>query len=78
MPGYNYFGRFARNINSMRAAIAKLHCPKCFSTDIFNCIMGECLCKRCYNRFEFKNLLNQIEVRNKKIEDICEIRCSED
>lgn len=61
---------YTREVNSLKVQIAKLHCAKCFSTEIFADITDVYICKDCYSKTDFKNLLNKQQVRNKKIEKI--------
>ncbi len=54
-----------------RIIIGKLSCPNCFSSKINTIITSDdCECQICKSKFEFKELLNQTEVRDKKIERI--------
>ena len=61
---------FTREVNSLRVKMVKLSCPNCFSNEVFADLNDDCNCKNCYSRFTFKNLLNHIQVRDKKIETI--------
>jgi hypothetical protein len=67
---YHYRSKFTRGINTRRIEIGKLHCPKCFSKEVFADLNDECACRDCYQKFEFKNLLNFTQVRDKKIDTI--------
>jgi hypothetical protein len=50
--------------------MTKLSCPHCYSLDI-GVVKGDtCICNSCKSIIEFKELLTQPQVRNKKIEDI--------
>jgi len=53
-----------------RIVIGKLSCPNCFSSDITTNSGDNCKCKKCQSKFDFKNLLSQTQVRDKKIEQI--------
>lgn len=59
---------FQRKISRIR--IGKLSCPNCFSSDIITDSGDNCKCKKCQLKFDFKKLLNQTQVRDKKIEQI--------
>lgn len=61
---------FTRSVNSRRIEIGKLHCPECFSNQVFADFNDYCSCKDCYQKFEFKLLLNPVQVRDKKIEKV--------
>jgi len=61
---------FRREVNSLRIKMAKLHCSKCFSTDVYSDLNDLCTCRDCYSKSDFKQLLNKEEVRNRKIENI--------
>ncbi len=61
---------FKREVNSLRIKMAKLHCPKCYSCDVFADLNDRCTCRNCYSNFEFKELLNGNQVRDKKIDKI--------
>ena len=47
-----------------RIRIGNLSCPHCFSSDIITDSGDNCNCKRCQSKFDFKNLLNQTQVRD--------------
>jgi hypothetical protein len=61
---------FTREVNSLRAKMAKLSCPNCFSNEVFSDLNDDCTCRFCYSRFTFKSLLNHKQVREKKIDTI--------
>ncbi len=61
---------FTREVNSLRINILKLSCPKCFSKNVFADLNDDCTCRDCYSKFDFKNLLNFTQVRDKKIDTI--------
>lgn len=59
---------YQKEVNRIR--IGKLSCPNCFSSYIITYSGDNCKCKKCQSKFDFKNLLNQTQVRDKKIEQI--------
>ncbi len=60
--------QYVREVNRVR--IAKLHCPKCFSNNVYCDLNDDCNCKNCYTKFRFSNLLTHTQVRDKKIDQI--------
>ena len=61
---------FNRELNSFKVKILKLHCPKCFSKDIYADLKDIYVCRECLDKNDFKDLLTIDQVRNSKIENI--------
>ena len=61
---------FNRDLNSIKVKILELHCPKCFSSNIYADLKDIYVCKECSDKNDFKDLLTIDQVRNSKIENI--------
>jgi hypothetical protein len=61
---------FNRELNSFKVKILELHCPKCFSKDIYADLKDIYVCNECLDKNDFKDLLTIDQVRNSKIENI--------
>ena len=61
---------FNRDLNSIKVKILELHCPKCFSSNIYADLKDIYVCKECSDKNDFKYLLTIDQVRNSKIENI--------
>ena len=61
---------FNRDLNSIKVKILELHCPKCFSKDIYADLKDVYVCRECSDKNDFKDLLTIDQVRNSKIENI--------
>jgi len=59
-----------RALNSFKVKILELHCPKCFSTDIYADLKDIYVCKECSDKNDFKDLLTTEQVRDRKIKNI--------
>ena len=61
---------FNRELNSFKVRILELHCPKCFSSNIYADLKDIYVCRECLDKNDFKDLLTIDQVRNSKIENI--------
>jgi hypothetical protein len=61
---------FTRELNSFKVKILELHCPKCFSSDIYADLKDIYVCKECSDKNDFKDLLTTEQVRDRKIKNI--------
>ena len=61
---------FNRDLNSIKVKILELHCPKCFSSNIYADLKDIYVCKECSDKNDFKSLLTIEQVRNSKIKNI--------
>jgi len=61
---------FNRELNSFKVKILELHCPKCFSSNIYADLKDIYVCNECLDKNDFKDLLTIDQVRNSKIENI--------
>ena len=61
---------YKRELNSFKVKILELHCPKCFSKDIYADLNDVYVCKECSDKNDFKSLLTIEQVRNSKIKNI--------
>ena len=61
---------FNRDLNSIKVKILELHCPKCFSKDIYADLKDVYVCRECLDKNDFKDLLTTEQVRNSKIKNI--------
>jgi len=61
---------FTRELNSLKVKILELHCPKCFSTDVYADLKDIYVCKECSAKSDFKSLLTTEQVRDRKIKNI--------
>jgi len=57
-------------LSSYRIVVGQLSCPECFGKDIMTGKHDQCKCCDCDSEFEFKELLNINQVRDKKIDSI--------
>ena len=61
---------FNRDLNSIKVKILELHCPKCFSKDIYADLKDVYVCRECSDKNDFKDLLTTEQVRDRKIKNI--------
>lgn len=61
---------FKREFDSIKVKILELHCPKCFSKDIYADLNDVYVCKECSDKNDFKDLLTTEQVRDRKIKNI--------
>ena len=61
---------FNRDLNSFKVKILELHCPKCFSSNIYADLKDIYVCRECSDKNDFKDLLTTEQVRDRKIKNI--------
>ena len=61
---------FNRDLNSIKVKILELHCPKCFSKDVYADLKDVYVCRECSDKNDFKDLLTTEQVRDRKIKNI--------
>ena len=61
---------FNRDLNSIKVKILELHCPKCFSSNIYADLKDIYVCRECSDKNDFKDLLTTEQVRDRKIKNI--------
>jgi rubredoxin len=62
--------REVNRVHFGRIQIGRLHCPICFSSDVYSDLNDVCACRDCYSKSDFKELLNKEQVRERKIINI--------